>query len=95
MLFTCVPGIWQQVPESNQNSSDNYKPKQPLTTTISPDPISDPFGAVLDYFGLLSRSLVISIPDCAGDVPATTLPTLGHACHCTHSTGCRAHFDFC
>ena len=63
MLFTCVPGIWQQVPESNQNCSDNYKTKQPLTTTISPDPISDPIGAVLDYFGLLS--LDISIADCA------------------------------
>ena len=72
MLFTCVPGIWQQVPESNQNCSDNYKTKQPLTTTISPDPISDPIGAVLDYFGLLS--LDISIADCAGGVSAATLP---------------------
>ena len=53
MLFTCVPAIWQHVPESNQNCSDNYKTEQPLTNTISPDPISDPIGAVLDYFGLL------------------------------------------
>jgi hypothetical protein len=73
MRFTCVPGIWQQVPESNQHCSDNYKTKQPLTTTISPDPISDPIGAVLDYLGLLS--LDISIADCAGGVPAATLPT--------------------
>jgi len=66
MLFTCVPDIWQ-VLESNQDRSspdlimtasmptcsDNYKAKQQLTNTISPDPISDPIGAVLDYFGLL------------------------------------------
>ena len=73
MIFTCVPAIWQQVPESNQNCSDNYKTKQPLTNTISPDPISDPIGAVLDYFGLLP--LDISIAGCAGDVPAAALPT--------------------
>ena len=73
MLFTCVPGIWQKAPESNQNCSDNYKTKQPLTTTISPDPISDPIGAVLDYFGLLP--LDISIAGCAGDVPAAAPPT--------------------
>ena len=73
MLFTCVPAIWQHVPESNQNCSDNYKAKQPLTNTISPDPISDPIGAVLDYFGLLS--LDISIAGCVGDVPAAALPT--------------------
>ena len=71
MLFTCVPAIWQHVPESNQNCSDNYKTKQPLTNTISPDPISDPIGAVLDYFGLLS--LDISIAGCVGDVPAAAL----------------------
>ena len=73
MLFTCVPAIWQHVPESNQNCSDNYKAKQPLANTISPDPISDPIGAVLDYFGLLS--LDISIAGCVGDVPAAALPT--------------------
>ena len=33
--------------------SDSYVlTKQPLTITTSPDPISDPIGAVLDYFGL-------------------------------------------
>ncbi len=72
MLFTCVPDIWQ-VLESNQNCSDNNKTKQPLTTTISPDPISDPIGAVLGYFGLLP--LDISIAGCAGDVPAAAPPT--------------------
>jgi|SouAtlMetagenome_1021521.scaffolds.fasta_scaffold27500_2 hypothetical protein len=72
MLFTCVPDIWQ-VLESNQNCSDNNKTEQPLTTTISPDPISDPIGAVLDYLGLLPPD--ISDAGCAGDVPAATQAT--------------------
>ena len=72
MLFTCVPDIWQ-VLESNQNCSDNNKTEQPLTTTISPDPISDPIGAVLNYLGLLPPD--ISDAGCAGDVPAATQAT--------------------
>jgi hypothetical protein len=72
MFFACMPDVWQQIPESNQNRSspdltviasmpenpdsafsDSYETKQPLTITTSPNPISDPIGAVLDYFGLL------------------------------------------
>ena len=65
MLFTCVPDIWQ-VLESNQNCSDN-------NNTISPDFISDPIGAALDYFGLLAPD--ISTEGCADDTSAATRVT--------------------
>ena len=38
---------------TDSTCSDNYKTKQPPTTTTSPDPISDPIGAFLNSFGLL------------------------------------------
>ena len=42
------------MPENPDSAcSDSYETKQPLTITTSPNPISDPIGAVLDYFGLL------------------------------------------
>jgi len=59
MLFTC---------EQNDNTT-----KQSPTTTISPDFISDPIGAALDYFGLLAPD--ISTEGCAGDISAATRVT--------------------
>ena len=37
---------------TDSTCSDNYKTKQPLTTTTRTDPISDPIGAFLNSFGL-------------------------------------------